>query len=144
MNEVHSELYPQAVPGGGSESIARRKARKALQTELIGGITGLILSAFICGHLILEGSSILGPEVYQQVCHFMEVTLPLAQITSFVIPVIFLLHFIFAARKIPGRLYERKRMMELGLNLKRSRNKWNQPPGKYTTLPPHSETSAWI
>lgn len=144
MNEINSELYPQAAPGGGTTSIAHKKAKKALKAELIGGITGLILSGFICGHLILEGTSILGVEIYDKVAYFMEHTLPLAQIVSFVIPIVFLLHFIYAGRKIPGRLYERKRILELGLSLKKSRQKWNQKSGEYTTLRPHAETSAWI
>lgn len=144
MYSENTELFPQASPGGGKSTIAGRKAKRALWTELISGVTGLLLSGFIFGHLILESLSVFGAETYQTVADFMEKTLPLAQISAVVIPLLFLIHFIYAGRKIPGKLYERKRMLELGHSLKKSKNRWNQKAGEYTTLRRHFETSLWI
>ena len=144
MDNIKSELYPGANPGGGPETLAYKRAKRALQAELIGAITGLVLSGFIFGHLILESTALFGVAVYDRVAYFMEHTLPLAQTVSIVIPFIFLIHFIFAGRKIPGLLYQRKRMLDLGMSLQKSRTIWNQKPGQYTTLRPHFETTLWI
>ncbi len=144
MNSEKTELYPQASPGGGKTTLAGQKAKRALWTELISGVTGLLLSGFIFGHLILESMSVFGHGTYETVANFMEDTLPLAQITAVVIPLLFFVHFIYAGRKIPGKLYERKRMLELGRSIKKSKTRWNQKPGEYTTLRRHFETSLWI
>ncbi|MBC8479277.1 MAG: hypothetical protein H8D46_02335 [FCB group bacterium] len=144
MNKESTELYPQANPGGGASSLAHKRAKRALWAELISGVTGIILSGFIFGHLILESTALFGVDFYNEVAHFMEHTLPLAQISAFVVPFLFFIHFVYAGRKIPGKLYERKRMLELGKSLKKSKRLWNQKPGQYTTLKRHFETSLWI
>jgi len=144
MIKENTELYPQANPGGGESSLAFKRAKRAFWAEFIGSATGVLLTAFIFGHLILESTGLFGIKFYNGVAHFMEVTLPLAQISAFVVPLLFFVHFIYAGRKIPGKLYERKRMLELGKSLKNSKDRWNQKSGEYTTLKKHMETSLWI
>lgn len=143
MSIMKTELYPQAVRGGGEKSRAFSKARRDMWSELVSGISGLILAGFILGHLILESTMIFGRETYDLVAYYMEHPLPIAQIMVFVIGIIFFIHFVFASRKIPAKLYERKRMMELGLSIKKSKNRWNQPKSDLM-LRRHIETSLWI
>ena len=140
---MKTELYPQATSGGGESSQAYSKARKAMYAELISGITGLALAGFILGHLILESTMLFGKEVYDFVSYYMEHPIPIAQVMVIVIAIIFFIHFVYASRKIPPKLYERKRMMELGLSIKKSKRRWNQPKSDIM-LRRHIETSLWI
>ena len=56
----------------------------------------------------------------------------------------FFIHFVWASRKIPGKLEERKRMMELGKKIKGSKKRWQQDKKADTKLRKHFETSLWI
>lgn len=143
MSEIKTELYPQATRGGGRQSAAYIKARRDLYAEIISGLTGLLLAGFILGHLILEGTMLFGKDLYEVVAYYMEHPLPIAQISVFAIGIFFFIHFVYASRKIPAKLYERKRMMEIGLSIKKSRGKWNQPKNDIQ-LRPHRATSLWI
>ncbi len=143
MNNITTELYPQAVRGGGQKSKAYMKARRAMIAELVSGVTGLLLAGFIFGHLILEGTMIFGKDLYDLVAYYMEHPIPLAQISVFAIGIIFFVHFVYASRKIPGKLHERKRMMELGLSIKKAKKRWSQPKSDIM-LRRHLETSLWI
>jgi fumarate reductase subunit C len=143
MDNTKTELYPQAIRGGGKESEAYLKARKAMTAEMVSGISGLLLAGFILGHLVLEGTMLFGQDLYEVVAYYMEHPLPLAQISVVVIGIIFFIHFVYASRKIPAKLYERKRMMEIGLSIKKAAKKWNQPKSDIM-LRRHLETSLWI
>jgi len=143
MNTIHNELYPQAADGGGKESASFKKAKRALYSELASGITAAILAMFILIHLILEGTMLFGKDLYQLVSYYLEHPLPLAQVIIFVISIMFFIHFVYASRKIPARLYERKRMLELGISLKKSKGRWNQPKSDIQ-MRPHRATSLWI
>ena len=143
MSNIKTELYPQTTRGGGKQSQAYIKARRDMFAEMISGITGLLLAAFILGHLILESTMIFGKDLYQVVAYYMEHPLPLAQASIFAIGLFFFLHFVYASRKIPAKLYERKRMMEIGLSIKKSKGKWNQPKSDIK-LRAHRATSLWI
>jgi len=144
MEKLKTELYPQTELGKGRDSIAHSRAKRALWIELISGVTGLILAGFILGHLILESTMLFGEQTYGAVAYFMEHTLPIAQVAIFVVTILFFIHFVTASRKIPGKLHERKRMLELGKNLRKSTKKWNQNPKDYTSLKKHLVTELWI
>jgi len=143
MASSDTELYPSAVSRHSRDSSANRIAGNSLRDEWISGLTGAFLAAFMWGHLVAESSILFGKKTYDAVAHFLEVTLPLAQPLIFIISITFFVHFIWASRKIPGKLRERKRMMELGLNIKGARKKWRQKPNS-PQLRSHFETSLWI
>jgi len=141
---LNTELYPEAESRHGCNSEAYKKAKKAIRNEWISGLTGAFLALFIWGHLVIESTILFGKNVYDAVAHFMEHTVPMAQPLIFIITFVFFVHFVWASRKIPGKLHERKRMMELGLKLKKSKKQWNQDPKSDIKLRNHFETSLWI
>jgi fumarate reductase subunit C len=144
MNDIDTELYPKAETRHSKTSGAFKNAKKALRDERISGFTGAFLAMFIWGHLLAESSIIFGNDVYNIVANFMEVTIPLAQPVIFIVTIAFFVHFIWASRKIPGKLRERKRMLELGQKLKKSKAGWQQDPKSDIKLRNHFETSLWI
>ncbi len=143
MSQIKTDLYPEAMRGGGRESAAFKKAGKVLRAEIISGGTGLFLAFFIMGHLVLESSILLGKPTYNVVVGLLEKTLPIAQVLIFIVTIAFFFHFVYASRKIPPRLADRRKMMELGLSIKKSRRWWNQPKSDIR-LKNHLETSLWI
>jgi fumarate reductase subunit C len=143
MSEVKTNLYPQSVKGGGKGSQAYSKSMRVLRAEVISGGTGLLLASFIMGHLVLESSILMGKETYEIVAEFMEKTLPIAQVSIFVVTIAFFFHFVYASRKIPARLAERRMMMELGLSIKKASGRWNQPNNDIKQKR-HRETSLWL
>lgn len=143
MTTIKTKLYPEAASRRSRESDAYRIARRAIWEEWISGLTGAILAIFICVHLLFESSILFGREAYDVVAGLLEKTLPLAQPLVIIIMTIFFVHFIWASRKIPGKLRERKRMMELGLSIKKSKRRWTQPKSD-VRLRNHFETSLWI
>ncbi len=144
MTSLDTELYPDAKSRHGKTSEAYRIARKALLNEMISGVTGAILAAFIWFHLLFESSILFGREAYDLVSKLLEDPLPLAHVAIIVVGIIFFIHFVWASRKIPGKLQERKRMMELGINIKGANKRWQQDPKSDIRLRKHFETSLWI
>lgn len=144
MSGVDTELYPKAESRHGKASEAYKKALKALRDERISGVTGALLTFFIWGHLLAESSVIFGEKAYNTVANFLEYTVPVAQPIVFIISILFFVHFVWASRKIPGKLRERRRMLELGESLQKSRKGWFQDPKSDIRLRKHFETSLWI
>ena len=144
MTGFDTELYPKAENRHSPASIAFKNAKKALRDERISGLTGAFLAFFILGHLILESSILVSAELYEAVAYFMEHTVPMAQPLVFIVTIVFFIHFVWAGRKIPGKLRERKRMLELGKSLKASRKGWKQDPKSDIKLRKHFETTLWI
>jgi len=144
MTSIDTELYPKAETRHSKTSSAFKNAKKALRDERISGLTGAFLAFFILGHLILESSILVSAELYETVAYFMEHTVPMAQPLIFIVTIVFFIHFIWAGRKIPGKLRERKKMLELGEMLKDSRKGWKQDPKSDIKLRSHFETSLWI
>ncbi len=144
MTSLDTELYPDAQSRHGKTSEAYRVARKAIRDEWISGLTGAVLAAFIWFHLLFESSILFGREVYDKLALLLEHPLPLAHLTLFVIAIVFAVHFIWASRKIPGKLRDRKRMLELGVSIKKSSKRWKQDPKSDIRLRKHFETSLWI
>jgi len=144
MSSLKTELYPEAESRHSKASEAYKKAKRAVIDEWISGLTGATLAIFICFHLIFESTILFGSEMYQKTADLLEVTLPLAKPVVIVITAIFFIHFVWASRKIPGKLEERKRMMELGKKIKKSKNRWQQDKKAEISLRNHFETSLWI
>ncbi|MCF6239013.1 MAG: hypothetical protein L3J79_09440 [Candidatus Marinimicrobia bacterium] len=144
MTGIDTELYPKAETRHSQKSGAFKKAQRALMDERISGLTGAFLAFFILGHLVLESSILVSAKLYEDVAYFMEHTVPLAQPLIFIITIVFFIHFIWAGRKIPGKLRDRKIMLELGNKLEASRKGWNQDPKSDIKLRNHFETSLWI
>lgn len=144
MSSLKTELYPEAESRHDKKSEAFQKARRAILNEWISGLTGAILAVFIWFHLIFESTILFGAEAYQKTADLLEVTLPLAKPVVIGISIVFFIHFVWASRKIPGKLEERKRMMELGKKIKRSSKNWQQDKKSDTRLRDHFETSLWI
>ncbi len=144
MTGIDTELYPKAKTRHSAKSSAFKYAKKALRDERISGLTGAFLAAFIWGHLLAESSIIFGRDIYNTVANFMEYTIPMAKPVVFFVTIAFFVHFIWASRKIPGKLRERKIMLELGKKLKDSSKGWQQDPKSDIKLRSHFETSLWI
>ena len=92
-------------------------ASRQLVYELLSGGTGLILALFMWGHMIFVGSILTGSRGFDWLAEMLEVYF-IAQPTVIVILVLFLVHAVLAARKIPAQLAERRKMIELGKGLK--------------------------
>lgn len=73
--------------------------------------TGVALILFMWSHMILVASVNFGPGVMNAIAGFLEGTY-LAQTGGPVIALIFLVHFVLAARKLPFRAKEQKAMWE--------------------------------
>lgn len=144
MIHPDTELYPEAVSRHDRTSKAYRRARKALINEWIGGLTGATLAVFIWFHLLFESTILFGKEAYERMATLLEHPLPLAQIAVIVVTIVFFVHFVWASRKIPGKLKERKRMLELGRSIKGSTKRWKQDPKSDIRQRRHFETSLWI
>jgi fumarate reductase subunit C len=86
---------------------ARRPARSAALLDLVQMATGVALILFMWAHMLLVASVIIGPGVMDAIAGFFEATL-LAQVGGPLIGLVFLLHFVLAARKMPFRAAEQK------------------------------------
>lgn len=106
--------------------------------ELISGLSGLLLAAFMWGHMFFVASILTGQRGFDWVAQTMEVFY-IAQPTVIAIVVIFLVHAVFAARKIPARLEERRRMARLAVALRKPGSPLAQLPYR-----PHVESALWI
>lgn len=70
-------------------------------------LTGAGLIAFMWSHMILVSSVLLGPGAMDALAYFFEVTY-MAQVGGPLIGLVFLVHFVLAARKLPFRSAEQK------------------------------------
>ncbi len=144
MTPLETELYPGAESRHGKTSEAHFTARKAFRDEMISGLTGAVLAAFIWFHLLFESSILLGRGAYDKLALLLEHPLPIAHVAVVGITIVFFIHFVWASRKIPGKLRERKRMLELGVSIKKAKGRWQQDPKSDIKLRKHFETSLWI
>ena len=144
MTDVNLSLYPDVISRKGAVEKSYRRARKTLIEEWVSGLTGAALALFIIWHLLFESTILLGKEVYDALALFLEDTVYCTQPLVFIITLIFFIHFVWASRKIPGKLRERKQMMSLGISLKKAKNRWTQDPRSKIRLRSHFETSLWI
>ena len=92
-------------------------ASRQLVYELLSGGTGLVLALFMWGHMVFVGSILTGEKGFDWIAEQLEIWF-IAQPTVVAIFALFLVHAVFAARKIPAQLEERRKMIELGKGLK--------------------------
>ncbi len=134
---MKSETLASATPNTPDE------ARRQVLYEVISGTSGLALALFMWGHMVLVGSILTGARGFDWMATMLE-DYYIAQPTVFFILVLFLVHAVFAARKIPSQLRERRRLITLSKDL---RNSGRQiPPGsrEETRFKPHLESMLWI
>lgn len=74
-------------------------------------LSGAGLIAFMWAHMILVASVNISPEVMNAIARFFEATF-MAQVGGPIVFVLFLMHFVLAARKIPFRLDGQKTIWE--------------------------------
>ena len=92
-------------------------ASRQLVYELVSGGTGLVLALFMWGHMVFVGSILTGEKGFDWLAELLEVYF-IAQPTVIAIFALFLVHAVFAARKIPAQLEERRKMIRLGKGMK--------------------------
>jgi succinate dehydrogenase subunit C len=92
-------------------AVSRPSLRTAAYLDFIQMLTGIGLILFIYGHSILMASIDLGPATMNRMAKFLEDSY-MAQVGGPLIAVIFLLHFVLAARKIPFRSQEQRVMLD--------------------------------
>ena len=119
------------------------EAQRQLLYELLSGVSGLVLALFMWGHVILVGSILTGTRGFDWLATMLEEYF-IAQPTVVLIFVIFLVHAAFAARKIPVKLSERKKMLQLGRDLRQSTSISPVVSGEGIALPAHVDSLLWI
>jgi fumarate reductase subunit C len=117
-------------------------ARRQLAHELVSGLSGLVLALFMWGHVILVGSILTGARGFDWMATMLE-RYYIAQPTVIVIFVLFLVHAVFASRKIPARLRERRAFLKLSRDL-RTRSQRRRSDGRLAGFEPHTESMLWI
>lgn len=117
--------------------------RRQIFYELISGGTGLFLAVFMWGHVILVGSILTGERGFDWLATMLE-DYYVAQPAIAAIFAIFIIHAIFASRKVPAQLRERRRMIGLAKGLKHSGSE--NVPSRRDNSPfvPHLESMLWI
>ena len=118
-------------------------AKRELTHEIISGGTGLVLALFMWGHVVLVGSILTGARGFDWMATMLEDYF-IAQPTVIAIFSLFLIHAVFAARKIPAQLRERKRIIELAKGLKNSGKEKVATRTEYSPFRPHVESMLWI
>jgi fumarate reductase subunit C len=111
---------------------ATGEASRQLIYEILSGGSGLFLALFMWGHMVLVGSILTGERGFNWLAGMLEDTY-IAQPTVLFIFALFLVHAVLAARKIPAQLAERRQMVKLGRDLKKS-----------SGFDPHVESLLWI
>lgn len=118
----------------------RAPARRELFWEIVSGGTGLALTIFIWLHVFDVGSLLFGPQGFDRLAEFLE-GLYIAQPIVFIVTALFLAHAIAAARKIPARMRERRRLNLLAKELARARKDWAGGDGLER---PHEDSRLWV
>jgi fumarate reductase subunit C len=122
---------------------ARTDARRQIVYELISGGSGLVLALFMWGHVVLVGSILTGERGFDWMATMLE-DYYIAQPTVAAIFILFIIHAIFASRKIPAQLQERRRVIALAKGLDQSGRE--KVPSRRDNSPfvPHLESLLWI
>ena len=118
-------------------------AKRQLTYEIVSGGTGLILALFMWGHVVLVGSILTGERGFDWMATMLEDYF-IAQPTVFGIVTLFLVHAVFAARKVPAQLRERKRIAELAKGLRNSGREKVPTRTPHSPFRPHLESMLWI
>ena len=89
----------------------REPVRTSAYLDFVQMLTGMGLILFMWSHMILVASINLGPGVMNAIARFLEDTY-LAQTGGPLIGLVFLVHFVLAARKVPFRSQEQRIIWE--------------------------------
>ncbi len=130
-------------PALDTETGATAPARRELLYELLSGGTGLVLALFMWGHVVLVGSILTGERGFDWLATFLE-DYYIAQPTILAIFVLFVVHAVLAARKIPSQLKERRRILTLAKGLSRSGRENVATRTEHSPFRPHVESMLWI
>ena len=122
---------------------AVQDARRQIVYELISGATGLVLALFMWGHVILVGSILTGERGFDWMATVLE-EYYIAQPTVAAIFAIFIVHAVFASRKIPAQLRERRQMIHLAKDLNASGREKVSTRRINSPFTPHLESMLWI
>jgi fumarate reductase subunit C len=116
----------------------RGEPRRQLIYELVSGASGLTLAVFMWGHMLMVGSILAGRRGFNAIAQLLE-DFYLAQPAVVGISALFLTHAVFASRKIPAQLRERRQFRDLAAGLK-------GPAAIRTSsrFAPHLESMLWI
>ena len=133
---MNSQLRSEGVRVDGSV------AREQIAYEILSGASGLVLALFMWGHVILVGSILTGTRGFDWLASTLE-RYYIAQPTVIVIFVLFLVHAVFASRKIPARLRERRAFLKVSEDL-RTRSQRRRSDGHLAGFEPHTESMLWI
>lgn len=125
---------PDSIP------VAGNTGRAQVIYELLSGLSGLALALFMWGHMFFVASILTGHQGFDWVAKGME-DYYIAQPTVIAITFLFLLHAVLAARKIPAKLEERRRMHEVARALRRRVSRVSVADQAYI---PHIESELWI
>jgi len=102
-----------------SKVMVGRVGKGSAYLDLSQALSGILLSLFMLGHTLFVFGIVFGAKFFDQVAGFFEST-NLAQIGGPIVGLIFLVHFILAARKIPFTTKEQKIVWRQALMLKHS------------------------
>jgi fumarate reductase subunit C len=118
----------------------RAAARRELLWEIASGGSGLALTIFIWLHVLDVGSLLFGPQGFDRLAEFLE-GLYIAQPIVIVVTLLFLLHAVAAARKIPARMRERRRLNRLAKELAGAKRGWTGGEGLERA---HEDSRLWV
>lgn len=140
MRDVANVLDRSRSPDALPRRTARAEARRQVVYELVSGLSGLALAVFMWGHMLFVGSILLGTRGFDWIATAME-DYWVAQPTVVAVLVLMLVHAVFAGRKIPAQLRERRRFFALARELRASGRAWTGGEGMER---PHIDSWLWI
>lgn len=108
--------------------------------EIVSGSTGFALTVFIWFHVFDVGSLLFGPQGFDRLAEFLE-GLYIAQPIVIIVALLFFVHALSAARKIPARMRERRRLNRLAKELSRAGKGWSAGEGAER---PHEDSRLWV
>jgi len=106
----------------------------AVLHEFVSGLSGLLLAIFMWGHVVLVGSILTGERGFDWLASMLE-RYYIAQPTVVAIIVLFVVHALFAGRKIPAQLHERRAFLSLSKDLRAAGARGFEP---------HLDSLLWI
>ena len=118
-------------------------AQRQILYEVLSGGTGLLLALFMWGHVVLVGSILTGERGFNWLAGMLE-DYYIAQPTVAGVMLLFIVHAILAARKIPAQLRERKRLLQLAKGLSASGREKVATRTEHSPFRPHVESMLWI
>lgn len=121
----------------------RTSADRQLAYEIISGGSGLLLALFMWGHVVLVGSILTGARGFDWLATLLE-DYYIAQPTVLAILFLFCVHAVYAARKVPAQLRERRRILKLAKGLDRSGREKVATRTDHSPFRPHVESMLWI